>query len=126
MKHIRRLVRYLADEQRRAERQAAEEKRRERQRVRNAKRGVVPRKPEEVDLGMAGNWEQALEQSERIVELIDDEVPDWAKDRATDFFEDIREKAVSVGETISRTKRVTESQQNALDGWERGVRKWIK
>jgi hypothetical protein len=126
MKRIRRLVRYLADEQRRAEKQAAEEKRRERQQARNVKRGVVPRKPEEVDLGMATNWEQALEQSERIVELIDDEVPDWAKNTATNFFEDIREKAVSVGETISRTKRVTEGQQNALDGWERGVRKWIK
>lgn len=72
------------------------------------------------------DWEAADEQCDCIVELIDDEVPERAWDVAADFFDDIRDKVVAVQETITQTNHVTEKQQQALDNWEAGVRKWIK
>lgn len=68
---------------------------------------------------------EGLEQCERIIELIDDEVSDRAKDKAGDFFEDVREKCVEVSATIEKTGVVTPGQAKALAGWEEGVRKWI-
>ncbi len=69
---------------------------------------------------------EALEQAERIQEKIENDVPEWAQNKASDFFEDVMEKAKSVAKTIESTKRVTEGQKRALDGWEAGVDKWIK
>jgi len=67
----------------------------------------------------------ALAQVERIQDTIEEEVGDYAKSKAGEFFEDIEQKVKDVGQTIERTNRVTEAQQKALDGWEAGVRKWI-
>lgn len=69
---------------------------------------------------------EAIELSEEIVRLIDEDVPEWAWDKAPEFFEDIRQKAVDVGETITQTQRVSEKQASALENWEGGVRKWIR
>jgi len=69
---------------------------------------------------------QAIQQCDRIVEMIDDDVPDEAKDRASDFFEDVREKVIEVQDTVTSSGHVTSKQQRALDNWEAGVAKWIK
>ncbi|MCI0421503.1 MAG: hypothetical protein L0312_20140 [Acidobacteria bacterium] len=69
---------------------------------------------------------EALEQVQRITGLIEDDVPDWAKDKAPDFFEDVAEKVRSVGETIERMDSVTDGQRRALNNWESGVRRWIR
>lgn len=69
---------------------------------------------------------EALEACGRIIELIDDEVPEWARDKAPEFFEDVREKVVSVEETITVTADVTPAQSRAIENWEAGVRKLIK
>ena len=63
---------------------------------------------------------------DEIVELIDDEVPEGAKAKARTFFEDVRAKVMSVQETIERTGRVSSAQVSALEGWEAGVRRWIR
>lgn len=68
----------------------------------------------------------ALSQVERILDTIEEDVPEYAKNRATEFFESVEQKTRDVGQTIERTNRVTEGQQRALDGWEAGVRKWVK
>lgn len=69
--------------------------------------------------------DEALELGEEIIEMIDDEVPDSAKDRAGDFFEDVATRVRDVMETIERTGRVTPKQAEALENWRRGVAKWI-
>ena len=61
-----------------------------------------------------------------LVELIDDEVPEWALDKAPEFFEDVKEKVISVEEKITLTGSVTPAQSRAIENWEAGVRKWIK
>lgn len=71
-------------------------------------------------------WEKAVEQGLAIIEAIDEEVPEWAIERAPEFFEDVREKVASVVERIEREQAVSERQLAALDGWESGVRKWIR
>jgi len=43
-----------------------------------------------------------------------------------DFFESVRTGAVSIGETIEKTRRVSEKQQKALDNWEAGVNRWLE
>lgn len=70
--------------------------------------------------------QDALELVGTILDLIEDEVPDWAKEKASDFFEDVEEKVREVGKTIEARGMCTERQYNALQGWERGVRGWIK
>jgi hypothetical protein len=80
-----------------------------------------PRKP-----ASDSDADKALETVSRIIDLIDEEVPEWSLDKAGDFFESVREKSVSIGETITRTQHVTEKQLSALEGMEAGVRKWIK
>lgn len=71
-------------------------------------------------------WEKARDQALAIQELIEEDVPDWAKDKAGDFFDDIWEKCHDVAETIERTMSVTQRQQQALNNWEDGVSRWIR
>ena len=72
------------------------------------------------------DWEDALDQCETIIALIDDDVPDHAWDRSPDFFESIQDKITSMSEWIEEKKHVTKAMQDSLDSMERGVRKWIK
>ena len=69
---------------------------------------------------------EASQQCDTIAELIDDDVPEAALDKAPEFFEDVREKVIEVQETIQESGTVTEAQQTALDNWEAGVRRWIR
>ena len=71
------------------------------------------------------DWEDAAEQCDLIVDLIDNEVPDWALDKCAEFFESVREKAVDIGESIAKRKSVTPRQAKALDNMESGVRRWM-
>lgn len=68
---------------------------------------------------------EALEACERIGDLIDDELPEAAWDKASDFFEDIKDKVGDMEETIRRLERVTPAQARALENWEAGIRRWI-
>ena len=71
-------------------------------------------------------WEKAVDQGLEIISLIDDDVPDHAKDAAPDFFEDVRDKVSQVVERIEITRSVSDRQRAALDGWQSGVEAWIK
>jgi len=70
--------------------------------------------------------EDALEQCETIIDLIDNIIPDHAWSASPDFFEQIKEKAVNMAEWIEVNARVTPKMVKALDNMERGIRKWIR
>jgi len=72
------------------------------------------------------DWEAALEQCDTILELIENEVPERAWDQGADFFEGIRERAKEMSDWIEEHEHVTPKMAKALDGMERGVRKWIR
>ena len=63
---------------------------------------------------------------ERTIEMIDEEVPAHALERAPEFFEDIRDKTQQVLETIEQRQSVSPNQARALQGWQNGVAKWIR
>jgi len=64
--------------------------------------------------------DEAMELVDEIVALADD-VPD----RGADFAESVREKSLSIGETIERTDRVTEAQAEALENMRNGLLRWM-
>ena len=68
---------------------------------------------------------QAIQKCDEIVDLIDEDVPESAHDKAGEFFESVREGAVEMQETLEETQEVTPAQRSALENWEAGVRKWI-
>lgn len=70
-------------------------------------------------------WKDAVKQAADIVDSIDN-APEEIADKAMDFFESVRTGAVSIGETIEKTRRVSEKQQKALDNWEAGVNRWLE
>ncbi len=84
-------------------------------------RGLPPRNEPEMD----ADAKAAVEKIDRVLATIEDDLPERAWDKATDFFEDVEEKLKSVRQTITTSGRVTERQLSAIDGWERGVGKWI-
>lgn len=71
-------------------------------------------------------WNDALDQCETILNLIDEDVPEWAWDKSPDFFEKIQERVRSMSDWIEDHEHVTEKMADALDNMEAGVRKWIK
>ena len=72
------------------------------------------------------NAAAAIAQCEALIDMIDDDVPDKAKDKAGEFFDDVRDKVVSMSETLTATGRCSEKQQQALDNWQAAVSKWIR
>lgn len=64
--------------------------------------------------------DEAMELVDEIVALADD-VPD----RGADFAESVREKSLSIGETIERTDRVTEAQAEALENMRNRLLRWM-
>ena len=68
---------------------------------------------------------EALSLVKAIQDTYDDEVSDRAKERGEEFFDSVLEKSASIGETIERTKRVSEAQINALESMLKGVKKWV-
>lgn len=69
---------------------------------------------------------EAIALGERTIEMIDEEVPAHALERAPEFFEDIRDKTQQVLETIEQRQSVSPNQAKALQGWQNGVAKWIR
>lgn len=84
-------------------------------------RDVRPRNPPEPGADVA----RALEQADRILTLIEDDLPERAWDKAAEFFEDVQQKVADVRATVERLQRVSEPQLRALDNWEAAVGKWI-
>ncbi len=66
---------------------------------------------------------EASELCDEIVEAID-ELPEAVIDKATDFFEEIRAKAVSMQESIDARGAVTRLMASALRNMRSGVAKW--
>lgn len=62
----------------------------------------------------------AIDQCDHILTLCDD-VPE----RAGDFATEIMEKVQSVRDWVEEHDHVTPKQSAALDGWERGIAKWV-
>lgn len=84
-------------------------------------RRLSPRKEAEPQ----GDAAAAIKDIDRILETIEDDIPDRAFSAATEFFEDVEEKLKAVRATITATGRVTEKQLSAIAGWDAGVGKWI-
>lgn len=61
----------------------------------------------------------------KIQETIEDDVPEWATDKAEEFFDDVLEKTKDIATTIERTERASDGQIQALENMLAGVRKWI-
>jgi hypothetical protein len=70
--------------------------------------------------------DEAIEHAEETIRLIDEDVPEWAANKAPEFFEDIRSKLLSVLESLRGQTNPTPRQCDALEGWRSGVEKWIK
>lgn len=68
----------------------------------------------------------ALKEISSLCDRIDEDVPDYAWDKAPEFFESIKEQATDMSETIEKSDRVTEAQMSAIRNWREGVDKWIK
>lgn len=65
---------------------------------------------------------EAIAQVERIADLADE----VESDEGQDYSESACTTATEIGETIKRTKRVTENQQLALDNIEAGINAWLR
>ena len=70
--------------------------------------------------------EEAIEAISDLIDRIDDDVPEWAWDKAPEFFEDVKENATEVSATIEETQNVTPEQERAIRNWTDGVNKWIR
>ncbi len=68
--------------------------------------------------------ERAMTLVRDIAEMIDNDVPDLKYAKNTEYFENVTEKSKAIGETISRSQRVTDGQLTALENMLEGVRKW--
>ncbi len=68
--------------------------------------------------------DEALATAERISKKIAD-APAALWKSAFRFFEDVDEKAKSLHQTMSRSKKATTKQINALKGWESGIDKCL-
>lgn len=67
------------------------------------------------------DWESAIEQCEKIIDLCD-ELPE----RAEDFNFSVLEKTESIRDWIAEHETVTPAQQDALDNMESGVMRWLE
>lgn len=68
----------------------------------------------------------AIDLGEEILALIEDDVPEWALDKAPDFFEGVQEKTESILEVIRNSGKRTDRQLEALENMLAGVKKWIR
>jgi hypothetical protein len=71
-------------------------------------------------------WEEANALCDEIVEMIDDEVPESAKEKAEEFFDGVRERTISIQEWIATNKKATDKQVTALQNMKQSVQKWIR
>jgi len=63
---------------------------------------------------------------EEICDLIDNDVPDGAFRRMPDYFEDVRSKALDIGDSVTSYGSATDRQIEALENMKAGVKKWIR
>ncbi len=70
--------------------------------------------------------DEAIQAISDLIDRIEEDVPEWAWDKAPDFFEDVKEQATEVSATIEETQNVTSAQERAIHNWAEGVGKWIK
>jgi len=84
-------------------------------------RDVKPRTPPEPPADVAA----ALKQADAILDAIEEDLPERARDRAAEFFESVQAGVKDVRATIVRLNRVTAGQLRALESWAAAVGKWI-
>jgi hypothetical protein len=72
------------------------------------------------------NWKEASNLCDEIVEMIDDDISEDAYDRAEDFFDGVRARAVSMQEWIDDAERVTPKMVDALTKMKQSVKAWIR
>jgi vacuolar-type H+-ATPase subunit H len=80
----------------------------------------------DADDDLSADAQAAVEAAEETARLIDEDVPDGAKDKNPEFFETVREKSLSIAETIRTRGTVSDKQREALDNMQAGVKKWIR
>lgn len=90
-----------------------------------------PTTPEQIPITILRNAppttavEAAIHKAEDIILMIDNMTDEDTVEKATEFFEDVREKVAGVIETIVSTNNVTDRQWAALNGWHNGVVQWM-
>lgn len=67
---------------------------------------------------------RALKLVSDIAEMIENDVPESKYLKNEEYFENVGDKSKAIGETISKSQRVTEGQLTALENMLEGVRKW--
>lgn len=94
------------------------------------KRDIKPRDPktERTKPGkptVSADVRAALEQIDRVLDSIENDLPDNAWDKGGDFIEDVDTRLKAMKETISLSNDVTPRQLSALNSWETAIGKWI-
>jgi hypothetical protein len=83
----------------------------------------TPRKPFD---DRSPECKEALALVDKICETIEDDVPDRAKEQNGEYFEDVEEKAKSIGLTVETSRHATPGQLNALANMLQGIEKWLR
>lgn len=79
----------------------------------------------ETDDALPPDVAAALKLAQEVLELIEDEVPEWKVLKNQEFFEGVEEKARGIAETVRRTGRVSAGQRAALENMKGAVEKWV-
>lgn len=74
---------------------------------------------------MSMDVDEAKEMIAEIDRMIEEDLSEKARDKGSDFFEDVQEQMADVEETIVENGYVTDNQERALRNWKTGVGKWI-
>lgn len=69
---------------------------------------------------------EAKQLCDEILDMIENEVSEKAKDTAQDFFESVEEKVKNMQEWIEKNNHVTPKMVDSLKGMRSGVQKWIR
>jgi hypothetical protein len=70
------------------------------------------------------NEDEALDFIAVMIVYIDEHIDD-VRGAGPSYFEDIREKAISVGDSIEEYNNCTANQARALKNWQAGLEKWV-
>jgi hypothetical protein len=74
---------------------------------------------------LSSDVREAVKVGEETLRIIEEDVPDRAKENNIGFFEGVEAKTKGILDSIVRTNRVSEAQANALDNMQSAVKKWV-
>lgn len=72
------------------------------------------------------SWDEADELCDEIIDMIEEDLPEGAYDKAPDFFEGVLEKTRSMQRSIQDRHSVTQPMVNALENMKEKVGNWFR